>query len=504
MPEALQAAFAALIVCAFGAVSSRRLFASANDGRPEILARLHPHGDDPRAQNAHPVLAHDVRRRAVIVVIDGLGEDLLDSLARRGALGPIAWRAHTDVGSPSFSRPVYHLLLTGVPQEVSGIRLNAHRGPARADGLATRVRRAGGRVGWLLQSVPWFHELFGAPGDDYVRGAEALRPEAFAEMYRQGADLIVWHLVDTDTAGHRHGAASAQYHAAAADAVRRVRAARELVAHDPDASRTVWFVGADHGHLRQGGHGGPEMAVRRVVWLGLGGEAQAATLTVPDRHAATSLARTFAGVLGVEPPVDAFEDALPFPGVDPAAPGPSVAHDLRGLFTSVRHRARVLALLRLGAFGTPLLLFAVWLARRGHAVRVVGTLLPIVAAFALYAAVGPGWSLSTIRTLGYFIQRSLIAMTVGALFAWPLARRLGARAFDTIAAAGLLPLAAQIATWGSLGRSLQGDVGLVVWPATGLVPMGVALAVLTGESVRLALTRARAERVPTSRATPLA
>ena len=68
------------------------------------------------------------------------------------------------MGTPSLSRPVYHVLLTGAPQWVSGICNNSHAGRARADDLAARVREAGGTVGWALEGVPWFHDLFGRPG----------------------------------------------------------------------------------------------------------------------------------------------------------------------------------------------------------------------------------------------------------------------------------------------------------------------------------------------------
>ena len=195
----------ALLACAalpsaFGGLTTAVLLASLNDPLPGVPALLE-RAADPEPPPSPP------RRRAVVVLLDGVGETKLLPATRAGALGPVAAEIPVDTGTPSLSRPGYHALLTGVPPLISGIRNNPFtRG--RADSVAHRVRAAGGTVAWLLDGVPWFHDLFGAPGEPVGLG-QSWSVERFSEVWNNNTTLVVVHLAATDGAagwcGERDG-----------------------------------------------------------------------------------------------------------------------------------------------------------------------------------------------------------------------------------------------------------------------------------------------------------
>jgi hypothetical protein len=136
-------------------------------------------------------------------------------------------------------------LLTGVPQQVSGIRHNSYA-RARADSVPARIHASGGKVGYLLEGVNWFHELFGEPGDPVFHGDAARDPSFLAQAFAEGASLVIVHLTRTDGAGHGHGAASPEYASEvrqAFDAIARLRAESAKL---PGGSDVLWLVGADH------------------------------------------------------------------------------------------------------------------------------------------------------------------------------------------------------------------------------------------------------------------
>src|SRR5271165_5066239 len=110
----------ALAVSLLGAFEGSHLMASLNDPAPGLLEALHASADPPPTHPRTPA------RRVVVVLIDGLGGAAFDALVREGKLGNVAWRASLDSGVPSRSRPVYHAILTGVPQWAAGIRGNGY------------------------------------------------------------------------------------------------------------------------------------------------------------------------------------------------------------------------------------------------------------------------------------------------------------------------------------------------------------------------------------------
>lgn len=492
IPHCWKTLLIALVTVCAGGSAGQWLLHSANDPTEEILAILHAHADGTSEPTIRPL------RRLVIVLLDGLGETYLERLVQQGELGPVQWHARVDVGTPSLSRPVYHVLLTGVPQSVSGVNNNTHVGPARADCITHRVRAAGGRVAWALETVPWFHDLCGRPEDGFVHGPAVRDPEVFAQLFRRGATLTVLHLVTPDVAGHAHGAQSREYHTAALEAVRTVRTLQARIAREPDGMNTVWFIGADHGHLPRGGHGGPEASVTRTAWFAQWpstvNNTYSHTMQIPGPVPATRMAATFAAALGVAPPREALGIALPLPEgitLENAATAriarraAAVEHTLR------KHRALVgrTMLLRASGFALVCIAWSAFLVRRGQGRTLAGGWIVLVGAWAGFAVLGPGWTLSAIRTHAAFLTHAIGAIAAGAAPSWLVAQRIGTRIAFTLMTSTLPAAFAMVVTGGSLGRSAVGPVGALLWPTTGLIPAGVALGILAGETIRRRFAR---------------
>lgn len=468
----------ALLVVLFGAFTGHQLLESANDPVPTVLDVLHAHADPPEAPAGPPT------HRVVIVVIDGLGAEPFETLVDANEMGAHPdFRAYIDVGAPSLSRAVYHQLLTGVPQSVSGIRSNAHQGRARADDLAARVRASGGSVAWALESVTWFHDLFGSPVDSTLLGGAVRNVDRMVELYESGADLIVWHLIRVDLAGHAHGAASDAYRDEARDAVRLIRSVRDRVASHPDAARTVWFLGADHGHMPGGGHGGPEAAVRDTLWAGWWPTHPSNAVVIPTYVPATRLAATFARALGVSAPREALGDPLPLPGIAFAALPHRAAREqaVRIAFEqATQHARRAVSLRALLAIGL-LAIGCIAIVRAGRGRELAGATLVVAAAALGFVVLGSGFTLSAIRTHASFLARSILAMGAGSAIVWPLARRVGARAASTVLASAVPSLIVLVASAASLGRSSADAIASLLYPTSGLLTAGVVLGVFVGE-----------------------
>src|SRR5258708_24121096 len=133
--QGVAAALALLVLGAVGAVQAGLAGASFMFDLEQVeppLARVPP----AIAAPATPRLA----RRVFLVVIDGLRLDrsyelpLLDELRRRGV--------DSDATShyPTWSRPNYVSILTGVPPDASGVRTNHHSTPVQLDSLMDRAR----------------------------------------------------------------------------------------------------------------------------------------------------------------------------------------------------------------------------------------------------------------------------------------------------------------------------------------------------------------------------
>lgn len=252
--------------------------------------------------------AEAVTERAVIIVIDGLREDISRQMPALNALREQGADRVALVGQPSFSLPGWTVLGTGAWQEQSGITTNFTEDSILLDTLFESAKRAG------LTTAIVGHEQW---GQLYPRGVDTQRyfveaddvytnlegdlefdrtvTDAALEVLAQGANLTLIHLLSVDSVAHGWGALSPEAQQAVANANEQL--ARILTAID--LTNTAVFVTADHGHIDRGGHGGWEDVVLRIplVSAGLG--------IVPGEYetaAQADVAPTVATLLGASIP----------------------------------------------------------------------------------------------------------------------------------------------------------------------------------------------------------
>ena len=275
-----------------------------------------------------PPAVHDphtprLARRVFLVVIDGLRFDrsyqlpFLDELRRRGV------DSEAISHYPTWSRPNYVSILTGVPPSASGVRTNHHSTPVQLDSLMDRARAAGLRVATatdydvLPRMFLRRRSALGtpvAPGAGTPAEAPAIRapialdtesaleldtveeptaqagvrspdadlaspfddaryapwPGGFTEagsaLAAGDADLVILLVGAVDAAGHAHGGDSPAYREAAGLAD---HALARVLAH-VDLTQDAVIVTADHGHTGRGGHGGVEPEVLGVPLIAAG------------------------------------------------------------------------------------------------------------------------------------------------------------------------------------------------------------------------------------------
>lgn len=295
------ATLALLVVGTLGAVQAARAgggFMLDLEQVQPALARIDPVIEDPRT----PRLA----RRVFLVIVDGLRLDrsyqlpFLDELRRRGI------DAEATAHFPTWSRPNYVSILTGVPPSASGVRTNHHATPVQLDALMDRVRAAGlsaasgtdydvlprlflrpstgaSRVGIEVDidresdrdvEDPAAVGAVGAPDSDLASPFDDARyapwaggfSEAGAALAAGKAELVVLLVGVVDAAGHQHGGDSPEYRLAAETADRALARALNGV----DLGQDAIIVVADHGHTDNGGHGGLEPEVVTVPLIAAG------------------------------------------------------------------------------------------------------------------------------------------------------------------------------------------------------------------------------------------
>ncbi len=332
------AALALLLLGGIGAFQAGRAGASFMfdlEQETPALAKVAPTVPD-----AHtPRLA----RRVFVVIIDGMRLDksyelpFLDELRRRGVDGEA--QSHY----PSWSRPNYVSILTGVPPRASGVRTNQHTTPVALDSLMDRAREAGLRVAsatdydvlprlFLRPRTMTAPDAVPAPtpdpnldvddidtdlGDDREL-AEAVRapdanlvspfddaryapwPGGFSEsgdaLAAGNADLVILLIGAVDAAGHAHGGASPEYRAAAQIADHAL--ARALARIDLEQDAVI--ITADHGHTNRGGHGGREPEVMTVPLIAAGAGIRPGATAVDARL--IDISPTVAALLGIPAP----------------------------------------------------------------------------------------------------------------------------------------------------------------------------------------------------------
>lgn len=210
------------------------------------------------AANSHgPALVQHV----VLAVIDGLRVDTAQTMrAFRPAPGAIYRGGELTVSLPSYSLPTWTVIGTGTTQAVTGVVMNGYRQPvisnvfakAKAAGLTTALVGSGS---WDTLYGPWLDDKFIFSGE-----------LAEAEIARRAADLAhtaaltLAYFPRPDDMAHAFGAASQQY----AGAARATDEALLQLLASVDLSTTTVIITADHGHVRAGGHGGPEPDVVRT------------------------------------------------------------------------------------------------------------------------------------------------------------------------------------------------------------------------------------------------
>ena len=342
------AALTLLVLGGIGAVQAGRagaqLMFDLEQERP-ALSRVAPAVFDPHT----PRLA----RRVFVVIVDGLRFDnsfdlpFIDSLRRRGVAGQA--QSHY----PTWSRPNYVSILTGVPPSASGVRTNHHSTPVPLDSLMDRAKAAGlvtasatdydvlprlflrvhepksDEIPREVIAVPDRPEAPEAdddvdesPGEaDGIDDAELLAAvrapdanlkspfddaryapwpggfvEAGAALAGEQAELVVMLVGVTDVAGHVHGGDSLEYGEAALVADHALSRALGQV----DLERDAIIITSDHGHTDRGGHGGVEPEVLAVPFIAAG--AGIAPGTTPINAHLIDVAPTVAALLGIASP----------------------------------------------------------------------------------------------------------------------------------------------------------------------------------------------------------
>jgi Type I phosphodiesterase / nucleotide pyrophosphatase len=310
----------ALGLAALAVFATVRLFDSAMASSTELWVDVEPvrARDATPAARAYPRLA----RRVILLVIDGLRLDrsylpFLDRLRAHG-IGATAIAPY-----PTWSRPGYISILSGVPPNASGVRTNRVPQSLRFDSIMHRARHAGlvvASAGDIGMIPPLYLEPAGTPlgGFDYpMRGDRMSPPAGFtwpfddarrdanlgelvastASVLATNADFILVLAGDVDRAGHPYGGASAQYRDAAATVDRELGRVLATV----DLATTAIIVVADHGHSDAGGHGGVEPEVETVPLILAG----AGIVAGRQPYAAHTIdvAPTIAALLGIAVPV---------------------------------------------------------------------------------------------------------------------------------------------------------------------------------------------------------
>jgi hypothetical protein len=247
-------------------------------------------------------------RQVVLVLLDGLGLEPSRSLPFLNELRGRGADYDMRIGLPSLSLPGRAVMLTGAWQDVHGQPTNFNPRPLKVEHLFQTARRAGRTT--ALAAGKNAHALF-APHVSHPLVFPSHPENApfarYAEVHRrQGEDerallrdtrpdfaYLELHLVDE--AGHGWGATSEEYRTAARladDEVRKLAGALDL-------TQATLVVTADHGHVPQGGHGGPEAPVMDVPLILVGAGVRAG---VRGTRPQVDLAPTLAALLGVAVP----------------------------------------------------------------------------------------------------------------------------------------------------------------------------------------------------------
>ena len=279
--------------------------------------------------------------RLRVVLLDGLGAGHAALLPQLQGFCSRGLELRVDVGFPTVSLPVQHVLWTGRTQQESGV---LYRIPALAEPPVDALPRAVSSRA-IAESHPAIVHSFGFASAEPPLDREA--PEALPEGWREGfaeraveairsdARLVFVHVLRIDEAGHAEGGASEAYAAAAveADAILGTLLRAEVERGGGGSSR--WLVLADHGHRPAGGHGGAEPEIRLVRACVVGDGVLKDIYDDPVDLHLIDLARFVGESLGVAP--SPGSSARPWPevlagvGSSPSLPTPSLGRWIAAL-----------------------------------------------------------------------------------------------------------------------------------------------------------------------------
>jgi hypothetical protein len=326
----LWATVAAVVLVFVGAVGAWRSAMTGADFMYDLeqarsaLARSEPVIVDPHTRR--------LSQHVIVIIIDGLRLDSSRQMRYLATLRTQGVDGRAVSHYPTWSRPNYVSILTGVPPQASGVRTNRHYTPVALDSLMDRVHDAGLHSASASEYSP-LPALFLRPVDpsqraevdrvdiDVAMTDEDEEPQAMPELELRspfddgrytpwpgglvdamraqlaiGHDLQVVLISVVDAAGHAEGAASEEYAAAVQVSDRRL--ARVLPA--VDLTRDTVIITADHGHTDPGGHGGVEPEVVDVPLVMVGAGLRAGSEPLDARL--IDIAPTVSALLGLPAP----------------------------------------------------------------------------------------------------------------------------------------------------------------------------------------------------------
>lgn len=273
--------------------------------------------------------------RIVFVIVDGLTDAQSRKMHALQTLREHGTDLVVTTHQPSLSYPDWTTLLTGAPQQISGVLTNWFDSRVPAETLMDTAAAADKRVlvagpseltvlykgSWRGGTIvrDWQADL-GVSGQ-YLSGPIVREVIAKAKESTPAPEFILVHLPDIDEAGHAYGAASEEY-AATADKVDQDLGVLVGALQD---GHTTFVVASDHGHIATGGHGGWEEEVTRVPVVIAGPGATVGRVSGGQED----VAPTTAALLGIPVPRDSIGRVVPSVLTTPSPQALAPAHDER-------------------------------------------------------------------------------------------------------------------------------------------------------------------------------
>ncbi len=217
---------------------------------------------------AGEALGSPATRRLVFVLIDGLRLDTSlkpDVMPELNGLRTLGASAAMHSQPPSFSQAGYSVLLTGAWPYLSdgpALNLDTDQIPLfTQDDVFSAIHTLGFRT--ALSGYIWFQRLVPqgmvddsnyTPDDDAAADANVMQA-ALSWLEAQQDQFILIHLDQVDYAGHHEGGPNNPAWNAAAG---RVDVMLAQIVSKLDLTQDTIIVCSDHGHIDEGGHGGPD------------------------------------------------------------------------------------------------------------------------------------------------------------------------------------------------------------------------------------------------------